>query len=484
MPFFAKDWFPYKQVLSDKIDSVHVFVTTDSDLMAASNGIHTGTTYFPNGKVRYEWKSNYPIVFYLISIAISDYAEYSIEANPVGASSPVLIQNFLYDVPGCLDEYRDKINVTIDIMELYSELFGPYPFQDEKYGHYLWPWGGGMEHQTMTGMGNFEFYLIAHELGHSWFGNYITCSTWQDIWINEGFATYAGYLATENLAPEYAAGEIEFSFERAMRELDGTVFVPEEDADNDGRIFSGNLSYRKGMSLLHMIRFELNDDQLFFRILKDYVSQYGNSVARGIDFQALLEDISGLDFSDFFTQWYFGEGFPIFDVSWQQVGQSFTLNSNQTTSSMNTPLFKTAMEYRLVYAGGDTIIRVQHLVNDEVYTLDINHTITDIEVDPNNWVLNDLIGVTKYLGVETHSLIQSIYPNPGDGMLKFKINTKGNLRLDIYNQLGQLMRRVEYDQIDPYSNYRLDLTDLKEGIYLVKTTSGDRVETERIIINK
>ena len=94
-PFSAKDWFPCKENLEDKADSVHVFITTKYGLKGVSNGILTGTTYFPNGKVRYEWKSNYPIAFYLISIAVADYIEYNIEAYPHGISDPIFIQNFI-----------------------------------------------------------------------------------------------------------------------------------------------------------------------------------------------------------------------------------------------------------------------------------------------------------------------------------------------------------------------------------------------------
>ncbi|TFH22027.1 MAG: hypothetical protein E4H10_14410, partial [Bacteroidia bacterium] len=372
-PFYAKDWFPCKETLGDKADSVHVFITTDYGLMGVSQGIHTGTTYFPNGLVRYEWKSNYPIAFYLISIAVADYQEYNIEVQPPGINSPILIQNFVYNVPGCLETYIEQIGATLPLMELYCELFGPYPFRQEKYGHYLWPWGGGMEHQTMTGMGNFEFYLIAHELGHSWFGDYVTCATWQDIWINEGFATLAGYLATEYLTPAYADGEREYRFNRALMEPEGSVYVPEEDKDNDQRIFSGNLSYNKGMALLHMIRFELDDDDLFFLTLRNFLDRYGNDVATGLDFKEVLEETSGTDFTDFFNQWYFGVGYPIYNVSWEQQDQIVTLHSTQSTSSTQTSLFRMSMEYRIFHEGGDTVVRVFHGANEESYQFNIPH---------------------------------------------------------------------------------------------------------------
>ena len=135
-PFYSKDWFPCKQDLTDKADSVYVFITTDYELTGVSNGILAATTYFPNGKVRYEWKSNYPIDFYLISIAVADYYEYNLEVQPAGMSAPIFIQNFVYDIPTCLDTYREQIDVTIPIMEVFCDHFGPYPFREEKYGHW------------------------------------------------------------------------------------------------------------------------------------------------------------------------------------------------------------------------------------------------------------------------------------------------------------------------------------------------------------
>jgi len=485
-PFYAKDWFPCKENLGDKADSVHVYITTDYELTGVSQGIHTGTTYFPNGLVRYEWKSSYPIAFYLISIAVADYQEYNLEVQPPGITSPILIQNFIYNVPGCLETYQDQIGATLPIMELFCELFGPYPFRDEKYGHYLWPWGGGMEHQTMTGMGNFEFYLIAHELGHSWFGDYVTCATWQDIWINEGFATLAGYLATEFLSPGYADGEREYRFNRALKEPEGSVYVPEEDKDNDSRIFSGNLSYNKGMALLHMIRFELDDDDLFFLTLRDFLVRYGNDVATGLDFKEVLEESSGMDFTDFFDQWYFGAGYPIYDVIFEQLDQTVTLHSTQTTSSIRTPLFRMSMEYRIFHEGGDTVVRVFHGANEESYQFNLPHQISWVEIDPNNQVLDGVAGVKKSTPEETP--VFSLSPNPNRGTFSFRLRdvvdmeAADRVSLEIFSSTGQLVHRASYQGCLPYMEYPVNMKDPTGGLYYARFSCGNRVEMLKILV--
>ena len=491
-PFFSKDWFPCKEDLEDKADSVHVFITTDYGLKAVSNGILTGTTYFPNGKVRYEWKSNYPIAFYLISFAVAEYIEYNIEARPAGLSNPIFIQNFLYNRPGCLDTYRDQINVTIPIMELFCDLFDSYPFREEKYGHYMWPRGGGMEHQTMTGMGNFEFYLVAHELGHSWFGNYVTCATWQDIWINEGFATYAGYLATENLGPEYADDERAYRFESAMREPDGTVYIPADEADDPSRIFSGNLSYNKGMALIHMIRFELQDDEVFFLTLRNFISRYANDVATGLDFKEVLEETSGMDFTDFFNQWYFGAGYPIYEVDWEQQDQTVTIQSMQTTSSTLTTLFKMPVEYRLFYPGGDTTVRVQHSVNEETYAFNVTQSIDSIQIDPDNEVLNGVAGVQETTQKKSSSSRFSIYPNPNNGSFTFKLidgleevrseKPLKDITVEVYNVRGQKVYSRRFEGCLSYLTYAVEPGAISSGIYYVRFAYGNSFEIKKIIV--
>lgn len=485
-PFLSLDWFPCKQNLQDKADSVHVFITTSYGLTALSQGIHTGTTYYPNGKVRFEWKSNYPIAFYLISLAVGDYTEYSLESHPPGISEPFPIQNFVYDVPGCLDNYRDQINATLPIMDVFCELFGPYPFRNEKYGHYLWPRGGGMEHQTMTGMGSFDFYLVAHELGHSWFGNYVTCATWQDIWINEGFATYAAYLATENLGPEYAEGEREYRFDRALREPEGSVYVPAGDAENPARIFSGNLSYSKGMAIIHMIRFELQDDDVFFKTLRDFIGIYADSVATGLDFKAVLEEHSGKDFTDFFNQWYFGAGYPIYEAVWEQQDDILSIYSTQRPSSESNPLFKMSMEFGISHEEGDTVIRVFQDQNQEVFQIPMAHKVSGIVIDPNLQVLKLTPEETKGTHDVPETSSFSIYPNPSNGSFAIK-SLQGDaayidLDVEIYNTAGQLVHREIIMACLPFVEYEIQTKGLIKGTYFVRLSSGYSEEILKMMI--
>ncbi|MCK4751346.1 MAG: hypothetical protein KAT15_30015, partial [Bacteroidales bacterium] len=187
-PFRALDWFVCKQVLTDKADSADIFITVTNNLKAGSNGILAGIEELPGNKIRYHWRSRYPIAYYLLSLSVSEYMDYSFYAKPAFLTDSILVQNYIYDVPGYLEQNKENIDATADMIELYSGLFTPYPFRAEKYGHCLAPVGGGMEHQTMTTLSSFRFNLVAHELTHQWFGDNVTCASWQDIWINEGFA--------------------------------------------------------------------------------------------------------------------------------------------------------------------------------------------------------------------------------------------------------------------------------------------------------
>ena len=171
-----------------------------------------------------------------------------------------------------MPNFQADIDETVDFIELFADLFGPYPFQDEKYGHCMAPLSGGMEHQTMTTQGWFAKGLTSHELGHQWWGDNVTCSSWADIWVNEGFASYSEYLMLENLYPNETTGHMNDVHNNVMSQNGGSVWCL--DSLNEGRIFSGRLTYDKGAAIVHTFRFLMNDDVAFFQALKNIQTDF------------------------------------------------------------------------------------------------------------------------------------------------------------------------------------------------------------------
>ncbi len=178
-PYGAKSWWPTKQDLIDKIDQTSFSITVPEDYQTVANGLKGATTLADGFKTDI-WQHNYPIPAYLIAFAVTNYQVYSQSFE--GARRTFPIDNYFY--PENFETAKQSVQVTLPIMTYFEEAFGPYPFDQEKYGHAQFGWGGGMEHTTISFMGSFSQNLIAHELAHQWFGNLVTCGSWQDIWLN------------------------------------------------------------------------------------------------------------------------------------------------------------------------------------------------------------------------------------------------------------------------------------------------------------
>ncbi|MDR1156403.1 MAG: hypothetical protein LBL04_16995 [Bacteroidales bacterium] len=391
-PFNARNWFPCKQHLPDKADSAYIFVTVPANLKAGAPGVLSAVTPMPGGKMRYEWKSHYPAAFYLLSFAVADYQEYTVYTHPKGIDKPVPVQNYIYNREGYLDKYKAIIDTTAALIELYSELYLPYPFANEKYGHCVAPMGGGMEHQTMTTLSEFDFLLVAHELAHQWFGDLVTCASFQDIWVNEGFTTYTEYLALERMASRKRALEwLREAHAMAAWSQDGSVFVPAESAGDHWRVFNMSLSYKKGALLVHHIRRIINDDRKFFDVLRGFLRKYGFSVATGMDFKQYLEEQTGMDFTLFFNQWYFGEGFPVFDISWRKNAGYIEILAEHAGSAPATPTFAVDLDVRIVKAdGADTLVQLPVRTGRDFFGINVHGDVTGIEIDPGYYILKQL----------------------------------------------------------------------------------------------
>ncbi|MBC8321638.1 MAG: T9SS type A sorting domain-containing protein [Bacteroidetes bacterium] len=481
-PFAASDWFAVKQDLEDKADSVWVFLTTDSTNMAGSQGLLTNMVDVGNGKTRYEWKSNYPIDYYLISFAVAEYQEYNIYAHPEEMNGDsILIQNFIYDSPGCLEYYQSDIDETAPMIELFSDLFILYPFWQEKYGHCLTQLGGGMEHQTMTTIGGFPFWLVAHELGHMWFGDNVTCATWSDIWINEGFATYSNYLAEEFLHGwSSAVSFIVNKQNSAMSSPGGSIYIPENQIypGNEWRIFDSRLSYNKGAVIIHMLRHEIQDDELFFDIMETFQTDYTDSTATGEDFKNTAEDVTGMDFDQFFDQWYYGEGYPIFDIEYYYLNGTNYFTSLQTTSS-STPFFEMLMDFRLYFEdGSDTLISFYQSDNLVEFSVETGKEVMNINVDPNNWTMEHSefsVSVEKTQTPVTFKLGQNQLT---DVITLYFSNTKyGNKEVVITDISGKIV----YTGQTSNSKLNINTSFLKHGIYVIRASDDGHSFVKRFI---
>jgi aminopeptidase N len=480
-PYAAREWWPTKQDLRDKADSVYVFLTTSAENKAGSEGLLTAVTPMPGGKLRYEWKSRYPIDYYLISFAVADYQDYSIYAHPEGTEDSVLIQNYIYDDPGFLPIYKVDIDRTAAFIELFSGLFGMYPFIDEKYGHCMTQLGGGMEHQTMTTLGGFGYGLVAHELSHMWFGDKVTCENWSDIWLNEGFASYSDYLAHHFLStPFYDSLWLKIRHDEVKTEPGGSVYVPPDQLGDVWRIFDSRLSYSKGALLLHMIRFELQDDDLFFNILKTYNETYAYSVATAQEFKAWLEQKSGKDFTDFFNQWYYGEGYPVYDIAWFQVGDTLDITSTQTTSTNVTTLFKMHVPYLLKFSDGtDTTVILYQGANLEKYAIPVSKTVAQLELDPKQWILHKLNSMTLGFDDRDNPLEFSIGPNPATDQMRVFLSTAPVK--DLKMMITDITGRIVLEKYLPDASGSIDISKLAPGIYQVRVTDGKAVMDRKLI---
>lgn len=488
----AYHWFPCKQDLRDKIDSSWVYATTDTANMVGSNGLLKNVVTL-GSKKRYEWQSKYPIDYYLISVATAKYREYNLYAKPKYlVNDSIFIQNFVYDNARYNTQWanqKSELNKIVPTLELQSNLFGLYPFYKEKYGHCMAPFSGGMEHQTMTSLGFFEFELDAHELGHQWWGDHVTCASWKDIFINEAWASYSEYLSHQYMTgtgttPTQKMLDVHTN---VMSQTGGSCYFTNADTMNANVIFSSRLTYDKGSAVVHSLRYVINNDSVFFPAIRAFQNAYGFSTATVIDLKNFMQNYSGINLTQFFNQWYYGQGYPTFSVSWNQFNNTFYLKSTQTTSfPSSVPLFLTDVDYKIVRTGmADTIVRLYHDQSIENYSIPLTGTVTSISVDPNNWILNKVGTNTKDVSVNASELEAELVevfvgPNPTSDVLNIYLYNKDKAVVEMFDINGKLVLTQSFD-----SHVEFDISKFVNGVYTVnvKNKSGDVIKITKIVKN-
>jgi aminopeptidase N len=488
-PYGAPDWFPCKDTPEDKADSSDVWITVADNLFGVSNGTLVGVTNNGNGTKTYHWKNHYTIVHYLISLAITNYHEYTnyFVYSPTD-SMPVI--HYIY--PEDFNGYKSQLDKTPSMLEIFSDRFGIYPFLEEKYGHAQFGWGGGMEHQTVSSMGGFSTDLMTHELAHQWYGDMITCKDWHHIWLNEGFATYleAVYDEAKNGQAAYdskIASEMNWA-----KNAQGTIWV--QNISSVGQIFNYERSYAKGACVLHMLR-GVVEDSTFFDIMRAYADdpelKYGVAVTE--DFQEIAENIYGQSLDYFFQQWIYGENYPKYTVSWSKnliSGSTYQIDLNVTQDVNTFPSYFTMpIKIKVNTTSGDTVVTVFNNVQNQNFLFQVNGDPQSINFDYGNWILKTLSPITEVedIVVPKEFSLEQNYPNPFNPSTKIKytIASEGFITLKVFDILGNEIAALVNSKQDVGSyTVDFDASKLNSGVYFYRIETKSFVETKKMLLMK
>jgi aminopeptidase N len=408
---------------------------------------------------------------YLIAVAVTNYEVYSDYAYPGGV--PVEILNYVY--PEDKADIMPRTAQTVPVMELFSQLFTEYPFITEKYGHAQFGWGGGMEHQTMSFMGRFDYEIIAHELAHQWFGNMITLNSWKDIWLNEGFATYLAGMSYEHMFdgyywPFWKSQNISY----VTSEPGGSVYV--DDTTSVGRIFNSRLSYSKGALLLHMLRWVCGEEAFFGGVrnyLNDPALRYG--FAGTADLKRHLEATSGKDLTEFLNDWYYGQGYPSYNVICRQIGAGdYEVEIRQTQSDASVSFFEMPVPVRFSGNGNDTVIVFDHTENAQKFRIYPGFEVDSVKFDPEQW----LISASNTEKLYRKSELVGYYPNPTSDFIRISLPEGILTGLFLYDISG---RAINVGYVLEGTVVSLDVRDLSAGLYFIKLQTGGENQIIKIV---
>ena len=475
-PYGAPYWWPCKQSLSDKIDSIDIIVDTDKDFKVGTNGLLQSTVSLNASEHRIHWKHKYPIVTYLIAISVTNYEESLDHVHFHDRSDSLPVLNYVF--PQFLSSASQEAKGVLPMLRLYDSLFIPYPFPKEKYGHAQFTWGGGMEHQTMSFMVNFSYDLMAHEVAHQWFGDMVTCGSWNDLWLNEGFATYLTALAYE-----FLKSKEDFRFQmRAMRNnitQDDNGAVKPSDTSRVNVLFNGRLTYRKGAWLLHMLRYQVGDS-MFFEGCRQFLTggkrAYGFSTTQ--EFRQVMESVSGQDLTWFIKQWYEGQGHPELKMNWQQRGNEVNLSVLQTPSNATVPFWRIPIPIEFRNEKGQVSRKVFYpdsLNQDFKFNLDFA---ADTAIfDPEVSVLAKFsIGGMNLDAIQKEDIV--IQPNPGVETWQIYSRNPNLQKVEVYNSLGQ---RIWAQQLDSALSVKINLKSWPVGTYFARIYTDNFVYSRKCL---
>jgi hypothetical protein len=400
-PNGAREWWPCKDRPDDKADSVEVLLRVPEWMVATSNGLLVEETTEQDGSRVFHWKHRYPITTYLVCATATDFERFTDSYSSVTGKT-VPLEHFVY--PEKLQAAQEDFSIAPEAMGMLEARFGPYPFLEEKYGHTLFPWGGAMEHQTNTSYSSglvsgahTADWVLVHEMAHQWWGDMTSPADWRDIWLNEGFASYA-----EALWFEHISGPADY---RLFMVNIQNVIDPSGPVYDPAALFDSNTVYNKGAWVLHMLRGVMGDS-LFFASLAEYRERTVYRSTTTGEFQSIVEEIAGQDLDWFFDPWLNGRNRPSYAVSMLPFAEGgkekVAIHIEQT--QREAPFFPMPISLRIDLAGGVFRTTVWNDADHEDWEFTLVRPAVRVDLDPDNWILKNVTTGAYGLHVTTTEL--------------------------------------------------------------------------------
>ncbi len=446
-------WFACWDLPNDKAErGCALNITVPDTFQACANGLLDSVTVSPGGKRTWWWRHPYPICTYLMTFSASRFARWdTIVVDHHGDTIPLIY--FIWPPDSAAS--RSAYCKVPDMMLYYShpERFGNYPF--ERFGlvpgYYGFPWGG-MEHQTQVMI--HPSYLngggeatICHELAHMWWGDMVTHVGYADVWLNEGFATWAeclymGHLNGKNYFQQYIAGKARQYFSQHRRQ-DFPIYNPPWQ-----EIYNYGIIYCKGSWILRMLQYLTGDTAwqtpgIFFQALRTYGDSFRYRTVATPDFQRIIEQVTGLNLNTFFQEWIYDRGYPKFYLYWTKfpAGDSWQVlcRLTQRNDTNSCSLFHIPLPIRLSGVNETLVITLDGADTTRIDTFQINFEPLSITPDPDNWILDSCYVVTVGIAELVTNLNSAItvVPNPGRERLCFSLPATYTGELKIYDRCGR-----------------------------------------------
>lgn len=501
-PEGARLLFPCWDRLNDKA-FFDFTVKVPSNVKLGSNGLLRDTLR-NSDSIYFHWVSSDPMQTYLFTmIGQIDYrlnlTYYHRKGNPADSIPIMLFHNPL--IPPT-NAFMQALN---SITDYFSEIFVDYPFEKIGFANSYPDGHTNMEHQTLTtinelwGTGG----IIPHEHGHQWFGDYITCETWADFWINEGFASYLEALYSEHFISinryNYDISSFNTIYLNGNATMSFPIYNPSwiNHTPPYDSLFNYAIIYAKPACVIHTLRRTVGDS-LFFGILKSFMTDtnFAFKSASTSDFAEKTNQITGQNYQWFFDQWFNQPNHPVYQNTMNIIDSGsigwklyFTINQVQTNSGF----YRMPVKIKINYSNNtDSFAVVNNTVNHQTFSFTSVRkpvgTVFDYDMSILPKVANSVIGInnnSEYLP-KNFSLNQN-YPNPFNAstLIDYSLPVESNVILKIYDLTGRQLGEI-INSRQPAGDYRINFEggNLASGVYFYKIEAGDFVKIRKMVLLK